>query len=331
MRRWRFISGIFLCLVLVGTAACNPFGGGGQGVQQLEKVVRGNLITTVSGSGNIEVDNEANIAFATGGRIDKIYVSEGDKVTKGAVLARLDTSVLELALVQARVARDEAEYNLNQLRDVQHAAYDRVRIAEAQLAAAEQAVAEAKKQLDQASITAPFAGLVASTDADEGDTVSPVMPIIHLIDPSSMMEVNAEVDEIDVPQVKTGQRVTIEIDALPALKLEGKVFSISLLPKVQAGVVVYNIKVRFDASAAPEVKVGMSADADIIVNERDNVLLVPSRAITTDSQGRTTVKVMVNGQVESRPVAVGISDSLQTEIVSGLSEGDLVVLESRGG
>jgi macrolide-specific efflux system membrane fusion protein len=73
----------------------------------------------------------------------------------------------------------------------------------------------------------------------------------------------------------------------------------------------------------------MSATADIVINERSNVLLVPNRAISKDSQGNPIVEVMVNGEIERRPVVTGISDGFETEIVAGLNEGEVVV-ERRG-
>ena len=144
MKIWRLLGVLLLCLALVGTIACSPSESNGEGEDQQEvEVVRGDLMVSISGSGNIEVSNEAKLAFSTGGKVDKIYVKEGDYVTKGDALAKLDTSALELALtqakvglVQARVARDEAEYNLNQLKDVLHASYDRVKVAESALDAA---------------------------------------------------------------------------------------------------------------------------------------------------------------------------------------------------
>ena len=74
----------------------------------------------------------------------------------------------------------------------------------------------------------------------------------------------------------------------------------------------------------------MSATADIVISERINVLLVPSRAITQDSQGNPIVKIMVGEQIQERPVVTGISDGFETEIAGGLSEGETVVIEIRG-
>ena len=371
MKNWRIIA-VLLCVVLAGFTACSPFGGGEdeEVAKQPVEVVRGDLAVTVSGSGNIAVSDEVRLAFGTGGKVDKIYVDEGDKVNEGEVLARLDTDALELALTQAKAAlaqakaaqtqaeaaqaqasaaRDDAEYSLKQLKRVLLASSDRVKVAEAYLDAAElqleaaesqfkaaesqlemagQVVAEAQRQLDEASITAPFDGLVASVYAKEGDIIPPPtmgpQTIIYLIDPSTM-ELKAEVDEIDIADVEPGQRAIIEVDALPDVQFEGVVASIPPLPSPQGGVVLYDVKVGFSVPEGSALRVGMSATADIIISERSNVLLVPSRAIIKDSQGRAIVQVVVDKQTEERLVVVGLSDGFETEIIDGLKEGEVVL------
>ena len=393
MKKWQIVFVLLLCLALAGSMACNPFGGDKEEVsQQLVEVERGDLIISVSGSGNIEVSNETKLAFGSGGRVDKILISEGDEVSEGDVLAKLDTDALELALTQSRAAylqakaardqakvdidrtkatrdqaeatRDQAEtsleqadYNLELIElwstqsriDIAalqvEAAESQLAAAESQLAAAElqvemaklqvgavesqvesaqQSVEYAQKQLDEATIITPLDGVVASVYVDEGDTVSATTTIIYLIDPT-IMELKVDVDEIDIAEVQPGQRAIIEVDALPDLQLESKVISISLLPEVEAGVVLYKVKISFDVPPDSGLKVGMSATADIVIDERSNVLLVPDRAIAKDSQGNPVVNVMVNEQIEERPVVTGISDGFQTEIVDGLDEGELVL------
>ncbi|MFB0559454.1 MAG: HlyD family secretion protein, partial [Dehalococcoidales bacterium] len=256
MRRWETIGVLILCLALAGSIACSPFGGGEEGVsQQLVEVVRGDLIVSVSGSGNIEVSKEANVAFDVGGRIDKIYVDDGDSVNEGDVLAKLETNALELALTQAKVtlttqqvavtqaevALRTAEYNLDQARDlytwpeIEVAQADvnnakafvdyvlernlpeaTVEYARARLVAAEaklnamihtydteevaikkvevelaeqslqlsrlslrqvqQSLQQAQKNLNEATLIAPFDGVVANVYAKEGDVIpSPTM------------------------------------------------------------------------------------------------------------------------------------------------------------
>jgi len=430
VKGWRIITVLLLSLVLAGSISCNLFGEDEEVTEQLVEVVRGDLTVTVSGSGNIGVSNEIKLAFGVGGRVDKIYVEEGDKVSEGKVLTKLETDDLELASTQAQVAQTQAqvavtqaqvavtqaqlaletaEYNLEEAQDLYaqpeiHTAraavsearsyleYAQWRLAQATIAwdikvwtnevssareklraaevrlnemlsapdteevaiarlqveaakqslelakqslelakqsleLAKQSLEQARKQLDEATIIAPLDGVVASVYVKEGDVISsPTMApttIIHLIDPGSM-ELKVQVDEIDIPEVKLGQRAIIEVDALPALPVEGKVSSISLLPIVEAGVIVYDVEIDFDVPEGIGLRAGMSATADIVIAERSSVLLVPDRAITQDSQGNPIVKVVVDEQVEERAVVIGISDGFETEILGGLDVGEVV-------
>jgi len=256
----------------------------------------------------------------------------------------------EASRAQAEAALEEANYNLGQL-ERYHATYEQRRVAKLQVSAAEsqvkavesqvsaaelavtvakEAVAEAQSQLETETITAPFNGVVTSVNVEEGDIIpAPSMSqvkIINLIDPNSL-ELEVKVDEIDIPGVALEQRAIVSLDALPELELEGRVTYISPLPTVEAGVTEYNVKIGFDVPEGSGIRVGMSATADIIINERSNVLLVPNRAIKQDSQGNPVVWVMVGEQTEPRSVVIGISDGLQTEIVQGLDEGETVAIE----
>jgi len=328
MKGWRITVILLLCLVLAGGGACQ--GEPEEAEWQLVEVMRDDLTISISGSGNIGVSHEASLAFGSGGKVDKIHVEEGDKVSTGDVLAKLDTGALALALAQAKVVMEQVEYNLNQLKDVLHASSDRVKIAESEVEAARLAVSQAQRQLDEATITAPFDGLVAAMYAKEGDIIPPptMAPkvIIYLFDPSSM-ELKAEVDEIDIPDVELGQNAIITVDALPDEQLEGVVTLVSSLPIVEAGLVLYEVKIGFDVPEGLEVKVGMSATADIVVQQAESALLVPARAVESDSQGNPMVWVKLDEQIEERPVVTGISDGLQTEILDGLDEGEMVVVE----
>ena len=410
MRKGKIIGVLLLALILVGSVACNPFGGDEEEAsQQLVEVVRGDLAISVSGSGNIEVSAEGKLAFGVGGRIDRIYVEEGDSVTKGDVLAGLDTDDLELALTQARVALTQAQVAVNTanvtLRTARHSldeAHDlytwpEIKVAEADvddaeaylqyvidkdlplatlyyararldaaeavldamiydydteevaikkmevalaeqslelsqlsLGQAQQSLEYAREQLDEATITAPLGGVIAKIYNEEGDVIPPPalssQVIIHLVDLTTI-ELNVEVDEIDIPDVKPGQRAIIDVDALPGVEFEGEVLTISPVAKEEAGVILYEVKVGFNVPEGSGLRVGMSAEADIVIVDRSNVLLVPDRAITKDNEGNPVVMVVVNEQTEERPVVTGISDGFDTEIVSGLSEGEVVVVE----
>jgi HlyD family secretion protein len=186
--------------------------------------------------------------------------------------------------------------------------------------------------LNDATIIAPIDGIAVTVNVKEGDTVpsssiNPTTPI-YLIDISSM-QVSAQIDEIDIPGVKLGQDVIISLDSAPDMQYAGKVKSISMAPVANpqnSGVVVYEVKAGFVNPPPPEVKLGMSATVDIITNEHKDVLLIPSRAIKEDNQGNPVVDVKVNQKIETRPVKVGISDGLNTEITSGLNAGETVII-----
>ncbi|MFC1982722.1 efflux RND transporter periplasmic adaptor subunit [Chloroflexota bacterium] len=438
MRIWKPGLILLICLVVASAIACSP--GGDQETEQLVEVKRGDVTVTVSGSGNIVVSNEANLAFGTGGKIHQIHVEEGDQVKKGETLAQLDADFLELAVVQAKASLEQAEYNLektsepyseedidsaeravglaeeyldyakwmlDQAEETQEDAEDylenaedyldyverlpddsedpdttmekiaeaeaqvrqaeaqldqaeaavkqwqmevsraesdltdakqrledilegpdegAVEAAEAQLQSATQGLAEAQKQLYEATIVAPFDGEVATVNAEEGDTITTASPVVNLVDLTSM-ELEVQVDEIDIDEVKLGQRAIIEIDALPSLQLEGEITSISTLSVEMGGVVLYDVTISFNITPKSGPKPGMSVSADIIVNEKSNVLLVPDRAIKQGSGGGTVVKVKIDGEIEEKPVVTGISDGLNTEIVSGLTDGETIVIQ----
>jgi HlyD family secretion protein len=197
---------------------------------------------------------------------------------------------------------------------------------------ARQSLAESQRQLAEAAIFAPFDGVVAMVLAKEGDIIpSPTMApqaIIQIIDPDSL-ELVIEVDEIDIPQVKMAQGVTVSVDALPKAVFTGRVTAIYPVPSEVGGVVLYKVRINLDTPEESGIKVGMSASADIVAEKHENVLLVPSRAIGKNGQGQTVVKVKANEQIQERTVVVGLDDGLRAEITGGLSEGETVVVEVR--
>jgi HlyD family secretion protein len=118
MRGWKFlITGLILALVILVPTACNSNTGGVQ--QQQVKVTQGNLLIKINGSGKIGVDTDAQPSFGSGGKINKLYIKEGDKVTKGMIVAQLETDNLELALSQAQLVQAQAQLALVQVQSAQ--------------------------------------------------------------------------------------------------------------------------------------------------------------------------------------------------------------------
>ena len=300
MKRWGIISALLMCLALVSLPACGQSDDESGVNQPPDETVPGDLQVTVSGSGTIAASNDRNLAFNIAGKIYEIYVKEGDMVSKGDALAKLDTTALELALAraeadlvqvqaaqaQAKAAKEQANYDLYQFKDVLHASSDRIKVAESQLEAgekaleaaelqvkvAEQAVTEARKQLDDTYLTAPFSGEVANVYADEGDIIGTGTTIIRLIDPTSLQLI-ARVNELDVVNVKTGQKVMISVDAMPGTVLGGLVTFISPVAREPGAILFesddeekdYEVKIDFDIPENSPIRVGMNATAEIII------------------------------------------------------------------
>lgn len=255
------------------------------------------------------------------------------------ILAGYDSSQVKLKKEQlqaAELSMSVAQKNIDDLdktvalQELQAAAAEEA-IGQAKQAVdlAGQAVVDAQRQIDEATITAPFDGMVAQILADAGDIVpSPSMapqPIVRIIDPDHL-ELLIGVDEIDIPQVTLGQAAAVKLDALPDQAFDGTVTSIYPVPEEVGGVVLYKVRVGLD-NAGPGIKVGMSASADIAAQEHRGVLIVPSRALSRDDQGRNVVKVQTNGKIEQRVVEVGLDDGLRAEITSGLSDGEVIIVE----
>jgi RND family efflux transporter MFP subunit len=404
MKVWKIIGVPLMILVLIlPVAACST--ASNQPATQIKQVpvIRGDLITKVSGSGKIAVSTDAKLSFGSAGKLAVLNVQEGDRVTKGEVLAKLDTTSLELAVRTAEVDLDTATNSYTKLTypytystfafDVPTAlaavadaqgelneavkslaiglSFDQywqvwqqlkkaqdnlteaeqrlgrgqggalfsssgvdfwtVRAAQLGMEKAQLALDNAQKQINDATITAPFDGVIANIYPKQGDIIpSPVASpqiIMYLVDTTDM-EVDINIDEMDVPSVQAGQRAIISIDALPGTTLNGTVTSVATVPNAQAaatGATIYVAKVNFTVPQGLAIKVGMNVRVAIVTNEHKNVLLLPNDAIKKDDQGKSYVEIMNDQQVVTKPVVIGLSNSTQTEIVSGLNEGDKVI------
>ena len=206
----------------------------------------------------------------------------------------------------------------------------RVEVAELSLEQAQEELEQAQEKLENETLTAPWDGVVASVGAEVGDTFHSATAagtvIVHLIDLTAL-ELPVQVDEIDIPKIKLNQRAVVTIDALPDVKLEGSVTAISPVPAATGGVVLYDVTIGLTTLEGTDPKIGMSATANIMIEKRSNVLLIPTQAIKQDRQGNSRVMVQDGEQLQPRPVITGISAGLLTEILDGLSEGETVVIE----
>ncbi|MCS6800385.1 MAG: efflux RND transporter periplasmic adaptor subunit [Chloroflexota bacterium] len=182
-------------------------------------------------------------------------------------------------------------------------------------------VASAQLNLERATLTAPFNGVVQAVTASPGEVVSGAF--ITLVDPNTL-RLDVNVDENDVARVELNQVATVTLDALPGRTFRGRVVAIAPTATVAQGVASYLVSVAIDQPQG--IKPGMTASVQIVVEERANVLLAPARAVRTQGRQRFVEVLTPSGQIETRAVTIGLSNDQQVEITNGVREGELLVL-----
>jgi RND family efflux transporter MFP subunit len=201
------------------------------------------------------------------------------------------------------------------------------------------ALADAEQNLSDYSIRAPFAGVIASVPVQKGNNASSGTTLGTIITPQQVATMS--LNEVDVAKISLGQKATLIFDAIPDLTITGKVTQIDSIGTVSSGVVNYNVKINFDTNDG-RVKPGMSVSATIITNIKQDVLTVPNGAVKTQNSASyvqmfdtplATPATPIQGSPSSIPpvnqtVEVGISDDTNTEIISGIKEGDQVVIKT---
>ncbi len=228
----------------------------------------------------------------------------------------------EIKSAEAQVAQAQAQ--LEKL--LQSPTPEELTIAQAEVDRAKASLQQIQLQLEGAEIAAPLSGIVAYLGAQEGELVTAGTPIIRLIDPSSF-HLDLDIDEIDIAKILVGQEVTITLDSLPDRELPGELEYIAPTATSVEGIVTYEVKVKVGPTDTP-LKAGMTANATIVTEQREGVLLLPNQAIQVDREsGRTYVEKIVEGEPVPMEIEVGLQDEFMSEVVRGLDEGDEVVVQ----
>lgn len=197
-------------------------------------------------------------------------------------------------------------------------------LAEAEVRQAEATLALRRENLRRSVLRSPIDGVVTMVDTKIGQVTSMNVPVVF-VDSENDFEIKVDIYEEDIPWVKIGDPVDIEIVAFPDEILGGHVISINPAEKLVGGVVYYEVEISFD-SEKESLRNGMTADVSIITDKRENVLAVPKNSIFKTGADNT-VEVISNGVIEERNVRVGLEGSDgNVEIISGLGEGDEVII-----
>ena len=354
--------GLFLLVVLGSTTAFWLLSYSQPILVTLVSVERGNISTTVvnTRAGTVDACRRARLSPALGGQISRLPVSDGDYVEKGQLLLELWNADLRAEQTRAErdavasrsrareacVIADVAMREANRLTQIEaqglasvedteravgnaesraaacDAAQDVTEVSEARVAVAEAA-------LERTRLIAPFSGVIAEINGELGEFVTPspmgmpVPPIVDLID-STCLYISAPIDEVDAPSIKQGMPARISLDAFPNRVFAGHVRRVApYVLDVEKQARTVKIEAEIDDPQKDGLLPGYSADVEILLASRDDILRIPTSVITDSN------KVFVfdedAGQLTLREIETGISNWEFTQVTAGLREGERIV------
>ncbi|HEV7655925.1 MAG TPA: biotin/lipoyl-binding protein [Mycobacteriales bacterium] len=357
------IAGIAVLVVVLGTGAWAVFfrtsSSAAAGVTyRATAVTSGTLRQTVSASGTVDATDTEDLAFPASGQVTGVWVAAGQKVTKGQRLAAIDSAQLSSALAAARATLATAKAKLA---SDSGASSTQVSADNASITVAQNQVTAATADLDGATLTAPFAGTVTtvgytvgqqvgsgsssgtgssspsetgsdtgsqggggtgSTSASSAASSTSASASIHLVSTGSY-EIDATVDATDVGKIARNNQVTITVGN-STQAVFGTVSSVGIVATTTSGVASFPVVVAVTGSPTG-IYPGATASLQIVYKQLADVLLVPTLAINR-SGGATTVLVQNGSEQERRTVRTGLTSGAETQITSGLSAGQQVLV-----
>jgi RND family efflux transporter MFP subunit len=276
--------------------------------------------------GVFEPMHQNNIAAEGSGKLIELLVKEGDQVSKGQVLAKLDDELISLQIENAKLniaqlKNDNLRFaNLRKEQAVSSMEAEKMELA---LKSAEVQLKQLQKQLRGTKVLAPFSGVVTKKMADLGSMVMPGTPIVELTD-ISQLKLVISVPERDVLKFKKGQKVNVAVDAQNAT-ISGSIYSIS----VQADA-LHNFKVQVlvNNSNVNKILSGMYGNVALDNNSKVIALAVPRKALIGSTKN-PQIYVVRNGKAQLTSFSPGAADGYFLEVVSGLTSADEIVVKGQ--
>ena len=334
---------------------------------------KGDVVRSIVATGTLSPVVTVEVGSYVSGRVQSIYCDYNTRVKAGQVCARIDprpyqvavdAAKANLATARAQLQKDqasltyvEANYKRDQrllkrgvvsqdVVDADRSAYQQglaqVELDKATIGQREAALAAAQVNLDYTDIVSPVDGVVVSRNVNVGQTVAASFqtPTLFLIAQDlTKMQVDTNVSETDIGAARLGQRATFSVEAYPDHVFEGRVGQIRQAPITVQNVVTYNVVINVDN---PDLRLlpGMTANVQIIVDERKNVLRVPAQALrfnpgdglANSGERQSHLWILADQKARQLAVGTGLADGTWTEITSGaLSPGQRIIVgESRG-
>ncbi len=314
---------------------------------QTSLVERLDIGSTVLATGVIrpQVGAEVAVGSRVSGVLRRLHVTVGDRVRNGQMLAELDPTEFEArhqqalaALESARIERDFAQQQYQRARGlidgqvIAQTEFDAAerdfRASDARVRETEATLRSAEIQLGFTEIHAPISGVVASVTTQVGETVAAsfAAPTFVTIIDLDRLEVWAYVDETDIGRVEVGQEGTFTVDTYSSTDFEAVVTAIQPQAEIQNNVVNYIAVLAIGETGEFVLRPEMTTTVNIMLGAREGVLAVPNAAVRRDNGG-SHVLVSAGDSVTRREIRLGVRGRTHTEVVDGLEEGELVVLD----
>jgi membrane fusion protein, multidrug efflux system len=287
------------------------------------KVAVASLPQSITAVGSLRSDESVTLRPEVAGRISQIAFTEGQRVTKGVLLVRLDPAINEAEVQQARANQTLAKSKFDRAVDLSKSNFISGQArdeAENNLKVADAALQLAQAKLAKTQILAPFSGIIGLRQVSIGDYVKEGADLVNLeaIDP---LKVDFRVPELYMTQVKVGQTLQVSLDALPGKTYEGRVFAINPLVDAAGRAIVIRAQVR---NADTSLRPGMFARVRLITEQRRDSLVVPEQALVPQGTEQYVYRV-VEGRAQRVKVDIGQRRDAKVEITQGLAAEDVVV------
>lgn len=288
-------------------------------------------------NGTVIAKSQVNVMPKTSGRIIELSVAEGDRVTKGQVIARLETPELgwqlqqqKSALISAEANLDQAEDNYSRMKELAaegvisqqqlKSALTQVRVARSQLKQSKAAISLMESQLANGTVTSPITGVVVAKGLDLGAMAGPSSSIVTVA-AAGEMQVKLPIAERDLSLVREGGKVLVSSVALPGESFHGRVSEIAPMVDPQSRL----IPVKVDLARNGRLKVGMNVSA-AIAGPSHQGLTVPAGALVTDG-AEQIVFLATSGKAQRVSVTTGVRGADWAEITGGLKGGEAVIVK----
>ncbi|HEY7472527.1 MAG TPA: efflux RND transporter periplasmic adaptor subunit [Gemmatimonadota bacterium] len=302
----------------------DPGGGPRTTVVETAIVETGSIAREVEVSGVVEPIRTVSVNSQLATTVRAVLVEEGDRVSTGTVLARLEDAELAVDLEAARAALEAARAafeRAEQLRErevITLPEYERERTA---LAAAEAAERRLETRVGYATVRSPITGVVTAKLVEAGDVVGAQTPLFEIADVSTLV-VPIGVSELDVGRLSPGDTIQVSLDALPDRPLRGRIRRV--FPAADPATRLVPVEVALEAGS--QARPGYLARVRLRLDERQDVALVPAGAILTGAGGGESAFVVEGGKALRREIETGLVSEGRVEIVRGLSPGEAVVV-----